>query len=641
MNLNIRKKVVLTTVISVVLSIAIISLYSLSTSRTIILEGTLERQLPSALGEVANDIDKQLNIPITVSEMMANNVDYNNIIANKSPESTHPDITNYLNSVKSQYGTITSFMVSAVTGQYFTNKGYFKTLKESNPQDDWFYGFVRNPGSNNFSLDLDVDETTNTPTLFINYLMRNKGQVVGISGVGLSLSSLSTTVQQYQIGENGFVFLVDGSGEIKVHPDSSLIGKNFSSLGKFDSASLLTKQAFASSEFNHDGVNTLIASRYLPNIDWYLVAEVPKDDILGQLNEATWSVIFMGIVIALVFMAISAWLINRLIAPFGKLAEMLNSIGEGEGDLTIRLDDSRNDEAGSMAKGYNQFVGYLSGTLKSVAATGNDLFEAVERIDNQAKHMETEINEQVSKIEQVATAIHEMGMTAEEIAGSANQAASNAQVAEEAVTQGNTSVQATLSSVSTMSEQLNTTSETISQLAEDANSIDTVLEVIRGVSEQTNLLALNAAIEAARAGEQGRGFAVVADEVRTLASRSHASTEEIKAIIEKLQTKTHEAVSAIEQSTELSNVSQEEAGNSGEHIHSISENIKVMNEMSIQIATATGEQSNVVGEINPHVTAIADISQSSAQVVHQTSVDCSDLREMAVQLNELVSRFKF
>jgi methyl-accepting chemotaxis protein len=330
-----------------------------------------------------------------------------------------------------------------------------------------------------------------------------------------------------------------------------------------------------------------------------------------------------------------------LIAPFGQLAEMLAEIGKGGGDLTRRLDDTRQDEAGMMAHGYNQFVSHLSNLLKQVSKTGTELSLAIEQIDSQAKAMEAEITEQVSRVEQIATAMHEMGMTAEEIAGSANNAAQSAQAADSTVQQGNASVVKTISSVSDMSEQLDSTRTMITQLADDARSIDTVVEVIRSVSEQTNLLALNAAIEAARAGEQGRGFAVVADEVRTLASRSHDSTEEIKNIIEKLQVKTSEVVAAISQSTDLSMASQTEASHSGTHLVSISESISIMNDMNLQIATATGEQSNVVGEINPHVSAVADISRANSDIVQQTSLACSELRDKANHLNDLVSRFKF
>lgn len=636
--LNIRRKVVLTTLSSVILSILIISVYSLKTSRSIILESALERELPAMLGEVANDIDSQLLMPITISKVMANNVDYQNIIRNGDPIDSHQGIINYLTSIKKEFNTISAYLVSSKSGRYFTHNGVLKTLSQTDVKDQWFYDFMSS--GKEYDLSLAIDESNQIPTLFINYLMKIDGTPSAVTGVGLSLASLSASIKQYKIGTHGKVFLTDEKGIIKVHPDTSNIGKTLKDFGDIDTSILLEEQKFATSEYQDSGTDILVASRYLPDIGWYLIAQIQKDEVLGDLNQATWSVAIMGLVIAIIFMAISTWLINHLISPFNALSDMLEAIGDGEGDLTIRLDDSKQDEAGNMARGYNKFVTYLSSTLRSVSATGNDLFEAVERIDNQAKHMEGDITDQVSKIEQIATAIHEMGMTAEEIAGSANNAAENAQVAEEAVVQGNLSVQKTISSVSTMSEQLVKTSSTISQLAEDANSIDTVLEVIRAVSEQTNLLALNAAIEAARAGEQGRGFAVVADEVRTLASRSHASTEEIRAIIEKLQAKTQEAVQAIEHSTVLSTESQEEATNSGEHLQSISANIKVMNEMSVQIATATGEQSNVVGEINPHVTAIADISSTSSQVLQQTSVDCSDLREMAVQLNELVARFK-
>ena len=384
-----------------------------------------------------------------------------------------------------------------------------------------------------------------------------------------------------------------------------------------------------------------MASRYIENIGWYVVAEVPKEEVLGGLTQATWALVMMGLIIAVISAFVSTWLISRLIAPFGQLADMLAEIGKGGGDLTRRLDDSRQDEAGTMARGYNQFVSHLSELLQQVSNTGNELSEAIEEIDSQAKAMESEITEQVSRVEQIATAMHEMGMTAEEIAGSANNAAQSAQAADATVQQGNDSVVLTIASVSDMSQQLGSTSTMIAQLAEDARSIDTVVEVIRSVSEQTNLLALNAAIEAARAGEQGRGFAVVADEVRTLASRSHDSTEEIKNIIEKLQAKTEEVVAAISQSTALSTTSQTEAGHSGAHLESISESISIMNDMNLQIATATGEQSNVVGEINPHVTAVADISRANSDIVQQTSIACSELRDKAAHLNDLVSRFKF
>ncbi|WP_057830812.1 methyl-accepting chemotaxis protein [Colwellia sp. TT2012] len=639
LNLTIRRKVVLTTLTAVVLSIVIVSAFALSSSRAIILEAAIERELPAALGEVANDLKAHLLLPITVSQTMSTNLYVQQFIANGEQRGEQQQVISYLNNIQREFDTISAFIVSVNTGHYFTPGGLFKTLSPQGNNDQWFYNFI-NSGKQ-YELVLDIDEQTNIPTLFINYLMRVSGEPSAIVGVGLSLENMAQTISQYRLAKTGKVFLVDEQGKIKLHPNTQLIGKSLADLGVKNSQSLLSKAQFTSTEFTRNGVTTLMASRYIDNIGWYVVAEVPKEEVLGALTQATWKLVMMGLIIAVISALVSTWLISRLISPFGQLADMLAEIGEGGGDLTRRLDDSRQDEVGIMARGYNQFVSHLSEIMQQVSNTANELAVAIEEIDSQAKSMEAEINEQVSRVEQIATAMHEMGMTAEEIAGSANNAAQSAQSADATVQQGNDSVVQTISSVSAMSAQLISTSAMITQLAEDARSIDTVVEVIRSVSEQTNLLALNAAIEAARAGEQGRGFAVVADEVRTLASRSHDSTEEIRNIIEKLQAKTEEVVAAIAQSTELSTNSQTEASNSGKHLKSISASIAIMNEMNLQIATATGEQSNVVGEINPHVSAVADISRANSQIVQQTSIACSELREKAMHLNELVSRFKF
>jgi len=639
LNLTIRRKVVLTTLAAVVLSILIVSVFALNSSRGIILEAAIERELPAALGEVANDLDAHLLLPITVSQTMSSNLYSQQFITDGEQTDKHPQLINYLKKIQSEFNTISAFLVSANSGHYFTPGGLFKTLSTENSKDQWFYGFMN--GGKQYELSLDVDEETNIPTLFINYLMKIDGKASAVVGVGLSLDNMAKTISQYRIAETGKVFLVDQQGKIKLHPDTLQIGKNLSNIGVANTQQLLSKAQFSSAEFTREGTTTLIASRYLADIGWYVVAEVPKKEVLGALTQATWALVMMGVIIAVISAFVSTWLISRLIAPFGELADILAEIGKGGGDLTRRLDDSRQDEAGTMGRGYNQFVSHLSELLQQVSNTGYELSEAIEQIDSQAKTMEAEITEQVSRVEQIATAMHEMGMTAEEIAGSANNAAQSAQAADATVQQGNDSVVQTISSVSDMSEQLGSTSTMITQLADDARSIDTVVEVIRSVSDQTNLLALNAAIEAARAGEQGRGFAVVADEVRTLASRSHDSTEEIRNIIEKLQAKTEEVVAAISHSTELSTDSQTEATHSGKHLESISESIKIMNDMNLQIATATGEQSNVVGEINPHVTAVADISRANSDIVQQTSMACSELRNKASHLNELVSRFKF
>ncbi|MCA3903835.1 MAG: methyl-accepting chemotaxis protein [Gammaproteobacteria bacterium] len=349
----------------------------------------------------------------------------------------------------------------------------------------------------------------------------------------------------------------------------------------------------------------------------------------------------LGAVVALVLGLVAAYLIALGITnPINRAAKAMAEIAHGDGDLTLRLDDSAKDEVGELARQFNHFVTKVHDTVVEANQVSQHLNSAAEQLSQVTEQTGNNIQRQQQETEQVATAMNEMVATVQEVAYNASEAADATEAANKATINGQSIVESVVGGINQLLSDIEQTGQVLEKLEQQSVDIDTVLEVIRSIAEQTNLLALNAAIEAARAGEQGRGFAVVADEVRALASRTQQSTEEIQRIIEQLQQGAKQAVSVMQHSIDSTQTSVEQAEQAGASLHEITSTVDTINAMNIQIASAASEQVSVSDEINRNIANINDAVILTVDACEQSEHASQELKSLAQQLSQHMSHFK-
>ena len=484
-----------------------------------------------------------------------------------------------------------------------------------------------------------IDAATGQMVITIGAPVKKAGQTLGVVGADMTLQAITDSINALNFNGMGYAFLINADGEILVHPDKNLVTKNLKDIYPQDTPAITTDL----SEIQVNGkarIVTFAPVKGLGSANWYIGLSVDKEQAFAALSEFRTSAIIATVIAVVSIIALLGLLIRLLMQPLHVMTRAMQNIAEGEGDLTRRLAVESQDEFGILGSAFNRFVERIHTSISEVASATEQLNEVALRVVSASNSSMLNSDEQASRTNSVAAAINELGAAAQEIARNAAQASHQASDARGLAEEGQQVVERSISSMQQLSQLLGTSSGHIEALNDKTVNIGQILEVITSISQQTNLLALNAAIEAARAGEAGRGFAVVADEVRNLAHRTQESAQQVQKMIEELQVSARGSVSTMEESQRHSQDSVEIANRAGERLISVTERIGEIDGMNQSVATATEEQTSVVESINMDITEINTLNQEGVENLQSTLRACSDLEQQAVRLKQLVGSFR-
>lgn len=464
-------------------------------------------------------------------------------------------------------------------------------------------------------------------------------------------------------GNDNYIFAFDYAGTTLVHRQNpGLLGKNLIGLqdanGKLMIRELIETARDGGGFVNYvwtlpDGSSgpKLSYARTLPDWQWVIgsgfmvndidqyVAELRKETH-EQIQQTLIAVLLVGLTLLLIMMIAASWLSRRLVSPLSLTAQAMRNIAEGEGDLTRCLEVGSEDEVGEVTRGFNRFSAKIRALVTEVKDGIQELTGATRDMQGVVQATHDEAQNQSVTTRQVAASVHEMALSAQQVSDSAQAAASSADAADHQAQQGQQLVEDTISTIADLASEVNTAGEAIEQLDCFADQITGVVNVIKDIADQTNLLALNAAIEAARAGEQGRGFAVVADEVRSLATRTQSSTEEIQQMVDQLLTGVATAVSVIDSSKVRTSETIQRARQAGCSLTEITSAVSHISSMNTRIADAAHQQSEVAETIRHNVLHIADIAQRSAVQADTLAGTTDEMAQLEKRLSNMIRQFQ-
>lgn len=611
------------------------------------LERLQEHELPTALHSVVNGIQAELNTALAGSEALAKNPALQDWIKRGSPLDELDEIAALMAQIQTSIGASGVFMASNSDQEtryhhYENNQLHQRTMSSSHSDDSWFFNYLKS--NRPYELNLDTNDFGGDKIrIFINYsstAKNSQGQPLVVAGGAMDMDKMAKTISQYRIGEQGHVMLVLPSGLTDIHPDPQQAGKL--NISQYEHAQALLNNTSGKTLIlrgNWNGKQQFVGSLWIPSLQRFLIAEVPMTEVQSQIRHNQWVSLGLGGLLVLVGLAILYPMTRLMIAPLADLRHQIRSTASTL-DLTTQFVTKDQAEIGDLTTQLNQFMEQISNTLREVLQATEQTDQLAEQLKSGAQLATESFHQQQHSVEDIEQVMQSITQSVSSISDKAMEAGEHSNQGRSILVEAENRLNTSYQAIAKLEEQMITARSRMDGLLKHSDDILHVLDVIRGISEQTNLLALNAAIEAARAGEHGRGFAVVADEVRQLAQRTQSSTAEIQGMIDNLRTASGQVSEQMTVSSKSTQQGLHSLQETQQELGVMAERLTLVFDMNSDIANSTQAQLTAVEEVHYKLQGLAQQGLKVNVMADQATSATRELNQQIDKMRHHVGVFK-